>query len=260
VTLRVLVAEDEDVARRGVVELVRKDGELEMVAECADGRSAVRSIFELAPDLALLDIKMPHLSGFDVIREVGPARMPPVIFLTAFDAFALQAFDANAVDYLLKPFTDARFDAAIAKAKLMIRLGEHHWLADRLADLLSYADRTQHALPATSPEFLAVRQGENTRLVAFGDIHWIEAARYYVRVYTQEGSYLIRDTIASLERRLDARQFFRISRSTIVNLAQVLELQPATHGDYWVVLRSGQTTRLTRQRRTQLESALAQRL
>ncbi len=236
--LRVLVVDDEPLARDGVAALVAQDPDLTVVGECGDGASAVEAIRRLHPDLVLLDIQMPELDGLEVLRRLAPGERPAVIFITAYDEFAVSAFDVHAVDYLVKPFDDARFVEAVARAKAAIR-----GLLPRAEAWLSR---------------ILVKTGGRVVLVRVADIDWIEAADYCVKLHVQGRVHVVRESLQTLESRLDPERFFRIHRSGIVNLDRVTELQPVLKGEHLVTLRDGSRLKLSRGRRRELESRLGQ--
>lgn len=255
--VRVLVADDEPLARSGVVRLLARDPEIAVVGECADGRSAIEAIGSLAPDLLLLDIQMPEIDGFEVIRLVGPERMPPVVFVTAYDQFALQAFEVHAVDYLLKPFDDERFAEAIARAKGLVRRGG---LGEAERRVLARLAGTEPGPASGWLTRIVVKKTGSTILLPVEDIDWIESADYCVRIHAQKRNHVIRETMQRLEQRLDPAVFFRVHRSAIVNLDRIKEIQPAFHGDLLLVLHDGSQLRLARSRRAALEERLGQAL
>jgi two-component system LytT family response regulator len=272
--IQVLVVDDEPLARSGVADLVRRDPELVVVRECGDGPAAVEAIRSLSPDIVLLDVQMPGMDGFEVLRTIGAERMPAVVFVTAYDRFALRAFDVNAVDYLLKPFEDERFGAAMERAKRAVRQDEVATLARRLAGLLDMTgtkgtgDGTRAVGPqsdapvAGSPTLsrIVVKSGGTVLFVRVEDIDWIEAADYYARLHVGPRSHLVRETMAALEQKLDPARFFRVHRSAIVNLDRVKQLQPYFRGQHVVVLADGTRLKLNRARRERLEALLGQRL
>jgi two-component system LytT family response regulator len=258
-TIRVLVVDDEPLARSGVRDLVTRDPDLEVVGECGDGPAAVRAIETLRPDLVLLDVQMPGMDGFDVLRAVGADRMPADVFNTAYDKFALKAFEVCALDYLLKPFEDERFASSLARAKRIIAGDEVKRLAARLIGLLE--SRGGAGVPPEAPSFLsriAVKTGGSIQLVRVEDIDWIEAADYYSRLHVAGRGHLIRETMAALEARLDPSRFFRVHRSAIVNLDRVKHLQPLQRGTHAVVLADGTRLKLNRARRAMLEKRLGE--
>ena len=204
---------------------------------------------------------MPGMSGFDVIRTIGVERMPAVVFITAYDQYALDAFEVNAVDYLLKPFDDPRFARTIGRAKKAVRHTELTELTRRLAHLLGDAAESS-AIAAAPPTLdrIAVRKGSSTVFVRFDEIDWVEAADYYVKVHAGSAAHLVRESMAALEARLDPRRFFRVHRSALVNLDRIREVQPYARGEHVIILRNGTRLRLSRARKEKLEAALQQRL
>ena len=226
VTTRVIVADDEAPARRIVRSYLRGRADVEVVAEAENGLEVVELVRTLGPDLVVLDIQMPGLTGFEVIDAIGAEAMPAVVFATAYDEYALRAFDVHAVDYLLKPFTRERFDVAFERAL------ERRPIAPLLA-----------SMPL---ERVVVRDRDRLFFVAVEEIVHLSAEGNYVRVHTAEKSHLIRGTLAELEARLDPKRFARIHRSGIVNIAAVREVRAHFHGDYVVTLKTGETVRLSR--------------
>ncbi|HEX9754709.1 MAG TPA: LytTR family DNA-binding domain-containing protein [Gemmatimonadales bacterium] len=259
IPIRVLVVDDEPLARNGLVSLLRRDSEVEVVGECADGRAAVVAVDALDPDLVLLDVQMPEMDGFEVIRAVGPDRMPPVVFVTAYDQFAVRAFEVHALDYLLKPFDDERFRAALAHAKEVVRGGELGQLTRRLQALLG-----QPAAPVPPNEAplerLVVKKPDTTLLVPVDEIDWIEAADYCVRIHAAGRVHVLRESMHRLEQRLDQSRFFRVHRSAIVNLDRVREARQTVRGEHVLVLQDGSRIRMSRIRRAALEERLGQAL
>lgn len=239
--LRALIVDDEPLARERLRTLLKADPEVEIAAECADGRKAIAAIHKHAPDLVFLDVQMPEVDGFAVIEAVGPARMPAVIFVTAYDKYALRAFEVHALDYLLKPFDRERFTRALERAKTRLQhdaAGRSGELGPRLLALLE-------ALKAGARpvERLVIKSGGRVIFLRAEEIDWIEAAGNYVRLHAGREAHLLRETMSALEARLDAGRFRRIHRSTMVQLDRIKEMQPDFHGDYQVLLRDG--TRLT---------------
>lgn len=234
-TLRALLVDDESLARERLKAFAALEPDLELVGECADGASAAASIEALAPDLVFLDIQLPELDGFQVIEAVGVDRMPPVLFVTAYDRHALKAFEVHAVDYLLKPFDRPRFQASLARARTWIQGAAD---AGRLAGLL---ESVQAARPPQ--DRLLVRAGDRHLLLRTDEIQWIEAEDNYVRLHVEGTSHLVRGTMGAILQKLDPERFKRVHRSSIVNLDFVKELRPWFHGDYQVLLADG--TRLT---------------
>jgi two-component system LytT family response regulator len=264
--VRALVVDDEPLARAGMRGLLADDPDVALVGECANGREAVAAIRAHAPDLVLLDVQMPEVDGFAVVREIGVDRMPVVVFVTAFDQYALRAFDAQALDYLLKPFSDERFHQALGRAKAQVRQRRLGALSGQLAALLGVAAGAPAApapLPAPSPAAepapatrLEVRLGDRRRFVAVADIDWIEASDYYVRLHAGGRSHLLRETLQELEARLDPRRFVRAHRSAMVAVDRVAELRADGAGRPVLVLRDGTRVPVSRSRREQVELAL----
>jgi two-component system LytT family response regulator len=233
--VRVLVVDDEAPARRKLRRMLSEAGGVEVVGEAEDGPSAVRAIKELRPDLVLLDIRMPGLDGFGVVAEVGAARMPLVVFVTAYDDFAIKAFEVQALDYLLKPATASRLRVVLDRAQERLGAGKaSHGLSARLDALLA-------RLPSSTPflQRLLVERHGRAQLVPVEQVDRIEAARNYVHLHVAGARLPLRQTIGTLAERLDPAQFLRISRSEIVRLDAVKEFQAWFHGDYKVVLKDG---------------------
>ena len=262
--IRVLVVDDEPLARQGVRDLLEQDDELVVIGEAADGAAAVEAIRSLEPDMVLLDVQMPGMTGFDVIRAIGPEKMPTVVFITAYDQFAVRAFEVNAVDYLLKPFDDERFAVTIARAKRVIRQSEAGELSRRLVELLGKTPANAAALqtPATSSgksayaDRIVVKSGGRVVFLRAEEIDWIEAADYYVKLHAAGKSHLLRETMSALEERLDPNRFFRVHRSAIVNLDRIRELQPYFRGEHVLILNDGTKLKLSRSRKEKLEAVL----
>jgi two-component system, LytTR family, response regulator len=223
---------------------------VEVVAQCAGGRAAVEEIRQRRPDLVFLDIQMPDLDGFGVVEAIGPEQMPAVVFVTAYDAYALRAFDVHAVDYLLKPYDEERFTTALARARTRVRTAGSSGVEDeRLRALLREMLARVSAGDAGHsryPERLAVRTSESTRILQMTDVDWFETYGNYVRVHAGRATYLIRSTATRLMEELDPRRFARIHRRYLVNLDRVTEIEPWFGGDAVVVLRDGTKLRLSR--------------
>ncbi|HYM62845.1 MAG TPA: LytTR family DNA-binding domain-containing protein [Thermoanaerobaculia bacterium] len=238
VSRRILIVDDEAPARRIVRSFLGRKPEIEIVSEATNGLEAAEAIRNLRPDLVFLDIQMPGMTGFEVIEAIGAGEMPAVIFVTAYDEFALDAFDVQAVDYLLKPFTRERFDRAFDRAiERLGSAGENGKIARLLA-----------ALPQTAPYLrrFVVRDRDRLFFVSAGEVIHLTAEGNYVRLHTAAGAHLIRCTLSSLEDRLDPARFVRIHRTGIVNVDAIKEVQAHFHGDYIVLLKSGERLRLSR--------------
>ena len=253
--IRTLIVDDEPAAREGMRHLLAADPEIVLAGECSNGREAVAAIRDTSPDLAFLDVQMPELDGFGVLREVGVERAPAVVFVTAFDQYALRAFDVHAIDYLLKPFTDDRFRQSLDRAKQLVRQGRLGDLSRKLAALLDN-DESARAPAPSYLDRLVVKSGGKVTLLPVGEIEWIDAEGDYVRIHVGKTWHLLRETMKNLEDQLDAARFVRIHRSTIVNLEKVKELQPFFRGEYVVVLHNGTTLKLSRGYRDNLEARL----
>ncbi len=247
-TVRVLVVDDEPAARAGMCRLVAATPGFEVAGEAGDGEAAVERITALRPDLVLLDVVMPGCDGFEVVRRVGPGRMPAVVFVTAHDEWALRAFDVHALGYVLKPFEDARLRAALVRAA-----------AARHGAALAAALESLIAPPAPSPapEPLAprfeVRVGARVLLIPVAEVEWIEGAGYYSMLHVGGATHLLRETMTALERRLDPARLLRVHRSAILQLARVRELRAAGSE---AVLASGVVVPVSRSRRAALAAAL----
>lgn len=236
--IRVLIVDDEPIARRGIRQHLRGEADLEVIGECGDGAAAIDAITELAPDLVFLDIQMPEVGGFDVIEAIGVARMPAVVFVTAYDEHALRAFDVHAVDYVLKPIDRHRFSTAVERARR--RLAHAPGQLDRHLDRRIAAVLGELGRPAQDhAKRLAIKGDGRVILVDVDEVDRLEAAGNYVEVHSGARHHLVRETMASLEARLDPARFVRVSRSSIVNADRVRELQPMFSGDFVVVLRDG---------------------
>jgi two-component system LytT family response regulator len=235
-----MIVDDERIARQGIRLWLDVNPAIDVVAECGDGLSAVTAIRELAPELVFLDVQMPGLDGFGVIEAVGPEVMPTTVFVTAYDQHAIRAFEAHAIDYLLKPFDDARFAQALKHARRQIDLMRRGEMGEQLRSLIrEVSDKFLKRLVIKAPG--------RVYFVSVTDVDWIEAADNYVQVHTGRDVHLLRETVNALETRLDPDQFVRIRRSTIVNVARIKELRPQLSGEYTVVLVGG--TSLTSSRR-----------
>jgi two-component system LytT family response regulator len=253
--LRVLVVDDEAPARQRLVDLLGKDPQVGGVSEAANGKAAVEIIGREAPHLVFLDVQMPELDGLQVIETVGAAAMPLTVFVTAYDQHAIRAFAANALDYLLKPFSDERWEAALARAKT--RLDECNLREFGRSVLHMLATRSE---PGRYIDRLVVKGSGTTRFIRVADIDWIEGAGVYVNLHVAGKEFLYRSALNELAGHLDPLRFIRVHRSAIVNLDSILQLQPTSHGEFEIVLKDGHRSRLSRTYRTQLEKRLGQSL
>ena len=251
--LRAVVVDDEALGRRGIVSRLSKSDAVDVVAECRNGREAIEAVRELRPDLIFLDVQMPGLDGFDVVRELNPEERPHVIFVTAYDRHALRAFQVHALDYLLKPIDDERFDEALRRARSAVDQKREVELGRRLLAALGSARIRREATGERSvPDCLLVRDRGRVIFVRVADVDWIEAEADYVRLHAGPRAWLLRRTMASLERRLPPESFLRIHRSTIVNAERVAEMRPLENGDCLLRLRDGTELRASRTHREAL--------
>jgi two-component system, LytTR family, response regulator len=254
--LRSLIVDDEALARDTLRRLLSGDPEVEVVGDCAGGDEAVRRIRETVPDIVFLDVQMPEVDGFEVLRRAAPATVPAVVFVTAHDAYALRAFEAEALDYLLKPFDDERFYRVLERAKARVRQQRAHRLAGRLAAELGGGAGPEPAARPPYAERIAVRQDGRVVFVRAEEVDWIEAADYCVRLHAGGRAHLIRESLRDIEARLDPARFFRIHRSALVNMSRIRELEPHFHGQYIVVMQDGARLRMSRGRRERLHRLL----
>jgi two-component system LytT family response regulator len=249
--IRALIVDDEPLARRRLRTLLRSEPDIDVAGECGDGRRALAAILEKEPDLVFLDVQMPELDGFEVLEAVGAKHLPAVVFVTAFDAHALRAFEVHALDYLLKPFDRDRFRKTLDRARADIsarRSGaSSQGLLDLLAELKS-STKTQQRL--------VVRAAGRVIFLSTAEIDWIEAAGNYVRLHVGKESHLLRETMNAIGQRLDPQKFLRIHRSTIVNVERVREMQPWFRGDYVVLLRDDTKLTLSRNYRERFDQVL----
>jgi len=230
-TLRTLIVDDEPLAREGLRLLLAADPDIAGIEEAKDGREAVAALRKAPPDLVFLDVQMPEMDGFSVVREIGAERMPAVVFVTAHDQYALRAFEINAIDYLLKPFTRERFSQALARAKARVLAPQTEDASRQILSLLETI-----AAPQRAVKRLAVRTAGKTLFVDVADVDWIEAAENYVKLHVGRASHLVHVPLNRLEKSLDPETFLRIHRSLIVNMTRIKELEPALHGEYVVTL------------------------
>jgi two-component system, LytTR family, response regulator len=233
--IRVAVVDDEPLARSNLKVLLGHDPEVELVSECGSGAEALRDIRKKKPEIVFLDVQMPECDGFDVLEQLGPELPPALVFVTAYDQYALQAFEAGALDYLLKPFANARFERALRRAKERVQSAKAH---------------------PVKPERLAIKNAGEVLFLKIAEIDWIEAADYYVCLHAGARSHLLRRSMADVEAELDAARFCRIHRSAIVNLERVRQLENGADGGLEVVLTTGARLRLSRRYRKELEDRM----
>ena len=239
--IRALIVDDELLARQALRVMLSDDPETEIIAECGSGREAVSIIREQSPDIVFIDIQMPEMDGLSVIKNQADKLLPLVIFVTAYDNYGLAAFDSHAVDYLLKPFDQRRFEKAFEKAKARLSLDTKPNLPIDLTEAIN-----QISSQVNYSKHFAIRQDKRVFLIKTEEIEWIEAERNYVRLYAGGESYLMREAIGIIEGQLDPNEFRRVHRSAIVNMNFIRELQSTSGGDYQIVLRNGKELILSR--------------
>ena len=247
--LSVLIVDDEPLIRRSIRRIVAAREDTVIAGECETGAQATAAIREHRPDLVLLDVQMHSGTGLEVVEQIGPENMPAVVFITAYDDYAVQAFEWNAVDYLLKPFDDDRLNRSIDRAKQKISAGLQSELADQLRSLLGMKQERW-------PQRLVVRSGERFDMVQVQSIEWIESANNYVQLHCGSKQYLMAETLTNLAERLDPKQFMRIHRGRLVNTARIVAVHPLFSGTYEIQLRDGVKLTTGRQYRDQIQAFL----
>lgn len=245
--IKTLVVDDEPLARDKVKRFLRDEADVEIVGECTNGKEAVSAIKKLSPDLVFLDIQMPEMNGFQVLQSIGTSQMPAVIFATAYDQYAIQAFDVHALDYLLKPFNRERFRKAIERVREQINTHGTDDIDKRLRTLLADLKTEKKYL-----ERLVIKSVGRVFFLKTKEIDWIEAAGNYVKLHVGRDSHMLRETMNGLESKLDPDKFLRIHRSTLVNIDRIKELHPLFSGDYTVMLQNGAELTLSRSYRDRL--------
>jgi two-component system LytT family response regulator len=270
--IRTVVCDDEPDAREGIATMLRADPSVVVVSEAKNGLEAVDAINSQGPDLVFLDVQMPRLDGFGVIERIGVERFPVVVFVTAFDEYALRAFEVHALDYLLKPFGDDRFSDALARAKSRVRQRRACELSQGLASLLARGDKSAISAPAvetpvpaardpmapgrTYLDHIMVRLAGTVTLIRVEDVDWIEGDDYYAKLHVGGKTHLLRETMQQLETKLDPSQFVRVHRSAIVRIDRVQTLHPYFKGSHMLTLKDGTRVTLSRSRRAAFEAAL----
>ncbi len=250
--IKTIIVDDEPLAREKLRGFLENESDFEIAGECRDGREALETIEAEKPDLVFLDVQMPEMDGFEVLDHLEPDRMPTVIFVTAYDQYALKAFDVHAIDYLLKPFDRERFGAALQRARTELERRQVGDMERRLRALLQDVESRREKFPAR----LVIKTSGRVVFVKVDEIDWVDAAGNYVRVHAGDESHMLRETMGRLEERLDPEKFLRIHRSTIVNIERIRELQQQFHGDYLVVLKNGQRLTLSRSYRDRIQELL----
>ena len=253
--VRVLIVDDEPVARRRLRRLLRLASDVAVVGECGDGVTALEMIRELSPDVVLLDVQMPELDGFGLLQAMSPEEIPVIIFVTAYDRYALRAFEVHALDYVLKPVEAERLTTAVARARARLEERKGTRLDERILSLLETLAPDRKHLTR-----IPVRTEGRVHVLDLADVDWIGAADNYVTLHAGPREYLIRDTMGRLERELDPDRFVRVHRSSIVQIDRVRELLPDFHGDFTLVLKTGTTLTLSRGYRAKLEAVLGREL
>lgn len=260
-SIRVLIVDDERPARKRLAQMLADDPDVSEIFQASNGVEAVAAIQTHRPDVVFLDVQMPGLDGFEVVSAIGTTNMPPTVFVTGYDQFAIQAFEADAIDYLLKPFTDVRYEQMVRRLKGRLRETRRAHTKDtnsfgpELEQLVSRRFR-----PGEIWEWMAVKDRRGTRLITTDDIDWIEAADVYVTVHSGTNEYLYRAGLFTVASHLDPFRFVRIHRSSVVNLRSVSFLERRQHGEFEVVLKDGTRLLLSRSYKAQVESMLGQRL
>lgn len=257
--IRTLIVDDELHSRKGVRTLLAKDAELEIIGECSNGRQALKEIAALQPDLVLLDIQMPDLNGFQVLAALNLDQAPAIIFVTAYDQYALKAFEVSALDYLLKPFTDERFQQAVERAKIQHRQRQSHNLSAQLGQLQQALNAYQMVPTETPAGFLQrfpVKKSGVVHFVPVDDIDWLEADGYCTKLHSGKQTHLLRGNLGSFETQLDPKKFARIQRSAIVNLRRIQCLKNWFHGECLVLLHDGTELKVSSNQRRRLEQLL----
>jgi two-component system, LytTR family, response regulator len=263
--IHTLIVDDEVLSRRGVEIRLRGEPDFEIVAQCANGREALAAVQQYKPDVMFLDIQMPGMSGFDVLAEIPHESLPTLVFITAYDQYAIRAFDARAIDYLLKPIDDERFDLALKRVREQVQSQSATNQRDQLVKLISeitgcgeldldeLLSRGRKALESKHPEILPIRQGRETVRVPIASIQWIDAAGDYMCVHAGGATHILRGTMKELEDVLDPKLFQRVHRSTIVNLRLVKSLRAHMNGEYFLTLEGGHELKLSRTYRDKVE-------
>jgi two-component system LytT family response regulator len=268
-TISTVIVDDEALSRRGIELRLRDAGDFNIVAQCSNGREALAAISTYKPDLVFLDIQMPGMSGFEVVAHLPHESLPVLVFVTAYDQYAIQAFEARAVDYLLKPIDDARFQTALERVREHARAKTAANQRDRLMEIIAeitgsgelaldeLLTRGRAAVEARHPEVLPIRQGRETVRVPVASIRWIDAAGDYMCIHAGNDTHILRGTMKELEELLDPKLFQRVHRSTIVNLRLVKSLRAHMNGEYFLTLDGGHELKLSRTYRDKVEYFLS---
>ncbi len=255
-TIRTLIVDDEPPARRRILELLEHEAQVELLEPCNNGKNAIAAIRRYRPALVFLDVQMPELDGFSVLAQLEAEERPVTIFVTAYDRYALQAFEVHALDYLLKPYSDQRFETAFARAKTQLQPELRATRQHKMQALLD--KREPHAPPQL--DRLVIKSGDHIFFLKTEEIDWIEAAGVYVKLHVGRKTHLYRETMSALASKLDSKYFVRIHRSCLVNLERIKNLQPHSHGDFLVFLHDDTRLKLSRGYRETLQARLGQTL
>jgi two-component system, LytTR family, response regulator len=257
--MRVVIVDDEELARRGIRTRIQRSRDIDIVAECSNGREGIEAIRDKSPDLVFLDVQMPGKTGFDVIEAIGCDTFPHVIFVTAHDQYAIRAFEVRALDYLLKPIDDERFDIALRRARESLARDHDSDVGRRLASVLGdLAPRGNRRRATMRSNRMVVRSGGRVLFVKASEVDWVEAAGDYVTLHVGKKSLLLRETITDMERKLGSDSFTRIHRATIVNLEQIVEMRALDNGEYRVLLRDATELKLSRNYRHALRRLIGE--
>lgn len=246
--IRAIVVDDEPLACKRLVKLLSEEEDVEVVEVCANGKEAIDEINEQNPDLVFLDIQMPEINGFEVLQHIESDRVPAIIFVTAYDEYALKAFEVHALDYLMKPFNKARFRDSLQRAKNSIKSNGNTEVGEKIENLLEYLNPEQDSLSR-----ILIKTSSRYFFLKADEIDWIESAGNYVRIHSGKNNYLIRETMINMEKKLDDDKFFRIHRSTIINVEKVKELEQWFHGDYQVIMYNDEKLTMSRNYKDLLE-------
>jgi two-component system LytT family response regulator len=255
--IRTLIVDDEPIARRGIRQQLRPEADVEIIGECANGREAVAAIRKQSPDLIFLDVQMPLLDGFGVVDAIGVDNLPAVVFVTAYDEHAIRAFEVNALDYLLKPIDQDRFQKTLSRVRLQLNGAKIEQLQRKFASLLQHLEESKTESTRTKYSGgIAIRESSRVFFLSVDEIDWINAQGNYIQIHTEGSAHLLRETMKGIETKLDPEKFLRIRRSTIVRIERIKELHPLFNGEYAVSLRNGTQLTSSRRYRHNLEALL----
>ena len=262
--IRALVVDDESLAREALSVMLGDDPEMEVIAECRNGREAVTAIRRESPDIVFLDIQMPEIDGLQVVEEIGAGAMPVTVFVTAYDKYALRAFEAHALDYLLKPFDHDRFNTALQRAKTLVRQRKIGEIGESLFALMQDMRSKNGESPAETDKApdkepidrVVIKSGGRIYFLKTDEIDWVEGTGDYLTLHSAGGTHLIRETMSNFRAELNAKKFLRIHRSTIINIERIKDIQPLFKGEYIITLTSGKRLRSSRGYRHELQRLL----